>query len=201
VSIPVPSIDPPPHPVEVEARGLHATACRQDQPGITGRQILDAWDALPDDGRRWLLETAQRRMEARLAEPAKPDDVEALTRRLTGMSPDEVRALGAALLAEGEPTHPRQDDDDGAWYDVPCDCRLEPVASTPEELAAAVERLRTAGPVLDRLVLGEPPEHRVARQRTGEEQAALTPPRVGRWVVGQGWVPVDGLGPYEGVAR
>lgn len=26
----------------------------------------------------------------------------------------------------------------------------------------------------------------------------VEPARVGRWVVGQGWVPVDGLGPYEG---
>jgi hypothetical protein len=26
-------------------------------------------------------------------------------------------------------------------------------------------------------------------------------PHVGRWVVGRGWVPVDGLGPHEGASR
>lgn len=257
---PVPSIDPPPGPIEVEARTLHAATCRMELPDITDREILDLWDALPDDGRQWLLDTAHHRIAARAAEPdgGEPDETEALTRRLTGMSPDEVRAAqlpqpgdrlrfddgdgvhdlvvtgpaevgpdgmvsfpaanaaaraaadriaeldaraaGARLLAEGKPTHPRQDDD-GSWYDVPCDCRLEPTASTPEELAAAVETLHTAGPVLDRLVLGEPPEHRAARRRTDEEQAALSVPRVGRWVAGKGWVPVDGLGPCEGVAR
>lgn len=44
------------------------------------------------------------------------------------------------------------------------------------------------------------PHHAAARHRTAEEQAALagSEPRVGRWVVGEGWVPVDGRGPYEG---
>lgn len=57
-------------------------------------------------------------------------------------------------------------------------------------------RIRAA---LERLTL--PPEQRVAKERTVEEEAALAEPRVGRWVVGEGWVPVDGGGPYEGVSR
>lgn len=46
------------------------------------------------------------------------------------------------------------------------------------------------------------PEHRAAKTRTDEEEAALSPrePRAGKWVVGRGWVPVDGGGPYEGAS-
>lgn len=142
MSTPVPSIDPPPGSIEVEARTLHAAALRQDDPTVTDREILDDWAALPEDGRRWLLDAAQKRMEVRLAELTKLDDLEALTRRLTGMGVDELRQ-------------------------------------------------QYAGPSVT-----EAPEHRAARQRTDDEQAALSQPvtRVGRWVVGQGWVPVDGLG-------
>lgn len=149
MSVPVPSINPPPGPIEVEARTLHAAALRQDDPSVTDREILDDWAALPEDGRRWLLDAAQKRMEARLAEPGRPDDLEALTRRLTGMGVAELRQ-------------------------------------------------QYAGPSVT-----EAPEHRAARQRTDAEQAALSQPatRVGRWVVGQGWVPVDGLGPYEGATN
>jgi hypothetical protein len=174
MTTPVPSIDPPPGPIDVEARGLHAAVMRGRHLGITDREILGAWDRLEDEdaARGRYLSNAQRRFEARLAEPARPDDVEALARRLTGMGADEVRAAGAALLAQGRPTHPRQDDD-GNWYDVPCDCSIAvPAVSTPEELAAAVETLRAAGPSLDRLVLGEPPEHRAARQATRDEREA-----------------------------
>lgn len=82
MSIPVPSFDPLPGVVEIQARGLHATKLRGTEPGITDRQILDRWDAmLPETRMRWLRE-AQDAMERRLAVPAEPDDVAALVARL-----------------------------------------------------------------------------------------------------------------------
>jgi hypothetical protein len=83
VSIPVPSFDPLPGVVEIQARRLHVTKLRRADPGITDRQILDRWDALlPETRMRWLRE-AQAAMEKRLAEPGQPDDLEALMARLT----------------------------------------------------------------------------------------------------------------------
>lgn len=35
----------------------------------------------------------------------------------------------------------------------------------------------------------------------GSATAGPSEPRIGRWVVGRGWVPVDGRGPYEGGTR
>jgi hypothetical protein len=82
MSIPVPSFDDLPGPIEIEARGLHATTLRRTEPGITDRQILDRWDAmLPETRERWLRE-AQDAFEKRLAVPGKPDDIEALVARL-----------------------------------------------------------------------------------------------------------------------
>lgn len=87
MSIPVPSFDDLPGPVEVEARGMHATKLRQTEPGITDRQILDRWDALlPETRVRWLRE-AQDAMEKRLAIQGVPDDIEALRARLGHRSP------------------------------------------------------------------------------------------------------------------
>lgn len=34
---------------------------------------------------------------------------------------DRLRADGARLRANNHPTHAKQDDD-GSWFDVPCDC-------------------------------------------------------------------------------
>lgn len=76
---------------------------------------------------------------------------------------------------------------------------LDPGRTTPTREPhagdGAAQQIRAA---LQRL--HEPPEHRVARELSDDEQAALEP-RVGRWVAGQGWVPVDGRGPYEEAAR
>jgi hypothetical protein len=165
-----------------------------EQADITDREILDLWDALSGDGREWFLDTAQRRMEARLAEPARPDDVESLTRRLTGMSPDEVRVIG-------------QTGDDIIEFSDGTRRHLFDLQPGPEQRAfrryVDDQTRRLYGPGPDEPhAAAEPPEHRAARQRTDEEQAALTPPaRVGRWVVGQGWVPVDDGGPLKRSAR
>ncbi|GGM53540.1 hypothetical protein ACFFX1_54840 [Dactylosporangium sucinum] len=51
-------------------------------------------------------------------------------------SPD-LRAAGAALLADGAPTHAFQDGD-GTWYDVPCDC---PRAAGRHRAPAEVARI------------------------------------------------------------
>lgn len=236
MTVPAPSSDPP-HPIEVQARVLHAAELRVEHPGTTDQAVLAAWSNLSDRQRRWFLDEAQRQFEERLAVPAEPDDVEALTRRLTGMSPDEVRAAGAELRVQ-RGDHLQVRTDDGDVHDLvaldDAEVGADGMVTFPAADAAAHEvverivalganRLRSdvakyqalaqhadaaeaagtnvrfefAGPSIT-----EAPEHRAARQRTDAEQAALAPPaRVGRWVAGQGWVPVDGLGPYEGSAQ
>lgn len=82
MSIPVPTFDPLPGPIEIEARGMHAVKWRRAEPGITDRQILDRWDAMPPETRMRWLRGAQDAMEKRLAVPGKPDDIEALVARL-----------------------------------------------------------------------------------------------------------------------
>lgn len=67
-----------------------------------------------------LAELNERALQRAVADPGKPDTVESLAARV-GMTPDELRAAGAALRVSGHSTHTQQDDD-GAWYDVPCDC-------------------------------------------------------------------------------
>lgn len=82
MSIPVPTLDPLPGPIEIEARGMHAQQLRRERPGITDREILDDWDAMGVEARGWLLVAAHHQMMERLAQPAKPDDIEALVARL-----------------------------------------------------------------------------------------------------------------------
>lgn len=85
MSVPVPTFDPLPGVIEIEARGMHATKLRTTEPGITDRQILDRWDAmLPETRMRWLRE-AQSAFEERCAQPSKPDNVEALVARLSAL--------------------------------------------------------------------------------------------------------------------
>lgn len=171
---PVPSINPPPGPVEVEARALHAATCRMETPDVTDRDILDAWDDLPDDGRQWLLDTARKRIEARTTEP---DDAEApATFKVAKWGhavplADGVCHCGQPIkynLWEGVVAHA----DPGAnavcaepWPDVPAPERY----AASRAIAAVLKRGSEA---LDR-AFGLEPHHAAARQRTSTEQATI----------------------------
>lgn len=85
------------------------------------------------------------------------------------MSDDELRAAGAQLLARGEPTHPQQDDD-GNWFDVPCDC---PPALEPHHRAG---RQPTDA---ERAVLADLRERALTAQRKAEARTATEMPRAG----------------------
>lgn len=203
--IPVPSINPPPGPVEVEARALHAATCRMETPDVADGEILDAWDALPDDGRQWLLDAAQKRIEARLAEPGKPDDVEALTQRLTGIRlGDCIRFSGGGEDCELVVTSQPDAAADGTVVFTAADAdlyerterlRALPGLSLGEQRHPAEHCDRGGLPHLGPCVQpgartartftdewpDEAPEHRAARQRTDEERAALTEFTVSHW--------------------
>lgn len=84
MTIPVPSLDLDklPSVAELEARGEHARHLRAAQPGITDREILDAWDGLGDGKRRaWLL-AASMAINGRAMKPGVPDDPDRLRARL-----------------------------------------------------------------------------------------------------------------------
>lgn len=82
MSIPVPTFDPLPGPLELEARGMHAWGLRRQRPGITDREILEDWDAMGVEARGWLLVAAHHRIEDRRSQPARPDDLVALAAKL-----------------------------------------------------------------------------------------------------------------------
>lgn len=71
--VPVPHLDPPPSPVEVEARAIHARDLRNNIPDLTVREILADWAELSDEGRQHLLGQAQQRIEARAGQLGEPE--------------------------------------------------------------------------------------------------------------------------------
>lgn len=91
MAIPVPHINPPPGPIEIEARRLHATVMRGRHPGITDREILDAWDRMENDACSRYLEDAVRRFEERLAHPAGPDESDKLRTRAAELRGEATR--------------------------------------------------------------------------------------------------------------
>ncbi len=172
MNVPVPSIDPPPGPIEIEARREHAALLRAQRPGITDREILRDWASDTDAARRWLLDAARRRIEARAAEPVGPDESDLLRARLdtlrSGDRLDVVTSDGdrREFVVTGDP----QVREDGT---VSFD------AADAERHAAMERLLRNGGAIIDRAMRAgrftDQPHHARGWERTDEEHAALEP--------------------------
>ncbi len=67
MTVPIPDPDNIPDLIELNARQDHAIHLRTIQPGITDREILDAWDALGGGERALRIAEAQRQLIERAA--------------------------------------------------------------------------------------------------------------------------------------